>query len=73
MAQSRVDRRPDDARVVREPQVVVAAEGEVFPPLDDDARSLGAFACEALPREARTPDVGEPLCDKLKDHRGWAA
>src|SRR5262249_32042977 len=69
-APASVDGRFHYVRVIREPQIVVAAKRQVFPPIDDDARSLCAFTRKTAPREPPSPDLGEPVCEKLEDHGG---
>ncbi len=64
VTQSGVDRRLDDSRMVGEPQVVVAAERQVFAPVHHDARSLRA---DAAAHKAAALDFGELVGESLKD------
>ena len=68
VARGRLYGRLHDARVICEPQVVVAAEREEFPAIDDDARSLCTLACETTPQESLSLDIGEPVGKSLEDH-----
>jgi hypothetical protein len=45
--------------MVGEPQVVVAAERQVLPPSDDDARPLRPLADQAAAQQAAAPDFCE--------------
>ena len=51
------------ARVIGEAQVVVRAEKQDGPAVEQDARSLGAGDDLHAPVEAGAPDLGEPLLD----------
>jgi hypothetical protein len=53
--------------MVGEPQVVVAAERQVFAPVHHDARSLRAFARDAAAHKAAALDFGELVGKTLKD------
>jgi hypothetical protein len=73
VARGGLDRRLDDARVVREAEVIVAAEREEFPAVDRDARALRALPRKAYASKTGTADLGEALCESLQDHGRWAA
>jgi hypothetical protein len=72
VARGRLDRRLHDSRVIREPQIVVAAKREEFTAFDDNARPLRALARETAPQESLSPDIGEPVGKALEDHGSGA-
>jgi hypothetical protein len=65
VAEDRVDRRLHDARMVREAEIVVAAEGEILAPAHADARPLRAFADQTMPHEVRAAQCGETVGNAL--------
>jgi hypothetical protein len=59
VALGRLDRGLHDARMVRETQVIVAAERHHFAPFDHDMRALGAFKYAAVAPQAACIEHGE--------------
>ena len=62
-----LDRRLHDSRMVREPEVVVAAEREDFLPVHDDSRPLRALADKAAATQTAPLELGKLLGEAVKD------
>src|SRR3989440_11761262 len=62
-----LDRRLHDSRMVREPEVVVAAEREDFLPVHDDSRPLRALANKAAATQTAPLELGKLLGEAVKD------
>ncbi len=70
VALHRFDNRCDYSRVRGQTKIIVAAESEVFPPVNPDARALRAFQRKAISHQSGTAQLFQ-LCGKaLKAHMG---
>ena len=67
VARGGFDCRLHDPGMIGEPQVVIAAERQALPPVDDDSRPLRALADEAGAAQTAALELGELVDEALKD------